>query len=333
MNPKENALRIIHFDHPERVMVRIPQHMTAYHGCNHEGYTGGGHHLPVGSSWTDIWGTTWRREHPGVMGFPVGNPLANLVQGLKTFQPPNPDDERLCNLIYQQAKSWDRQTTFLSGAHRDTLWEKSYMLVGMENMLCYFLSEPEAVRDLFHQIMDFQLGIARHYLAIGVEMVNLGDDLGIQSRLLFSPRLVHEFLIPEYRRLCNLYQEHGVLINFHSCGHIIPLLETFIDLGINILNPIQASANDLEEVRRVTQGRMALQGGVSSSMLVSGPIEAIQTETIERMWQLGRQGGYFCCPDQGMPWPEAHYQVLEKTVEELGVYPLREMINPSSPPT
>ena len=198
------------------------------------------------------------------------------------------------------------------------------MLVGMENMLCYFLSEPEAVRELFHRIMDFQLGIARHYLAVGVEMVQLGDDLGTQSRLLLSPRLVHEFLVPEYRRLCNLYQEQGVLINFHSCGHITPLLETFIELGISILNPIQASANNLAEVRRITQGRMALQGGVCSATLVNGPVEAICSEVIERMWQLGRQGGYFCCPDQSMPWPEAHYRALEKTVEERGWYPLED---------
>ncbi len=327
MDPKENALHIIHFDQPERIMTGVPQHSISYLGCNHEGYSGGGHHLPVGSSWTDIWGTTWRREHPGVMGFPVGNPLSNLVEGLPAFRPPNPDDERLCSLIYQQAENWDRNETFLTGSHRDTLWEKSYMLVGMENMLCYFLSEPEAVRELFHVIMDFQLGIARHYLTVGVEMVQLGDDLGTQSRLLLSPRLVHEFLVPEYRRLCNLYRAHGVLINFHSCGHITPLLETFIELGINILNPIQASANNLDEVRQITQGRLALQGGVRSATLVSGPIEAIRAETIERMWQLGRQGGYLCRPDQSMPWPEAHYRALEETVAELGWYPLENQMS------
>lgn len=198
------------------------------------------------------------------------------------------------------------------------------MLVGMENMMCYFLSEPEAVRHVLRQIMDFQLGIARHYLQVGVEMVQLGDDLGTQSRLLLSPRLVHEFLVPEYRRLCDLYRQHGVLINFHSCGHITPLLETFIELGVNILNPLQATANNLDEVRRITQGRMALQGGVRSSTLVSGSQEAIRSEAAERMGQLGRQGGYFCCPDQSMPWPEEHYRALEETVEELGWYPLRE---------
>ena len=117
------------------------------------------------------------------------------------------------------------------------------------------------------------------------------------------------------------------MINFHSCGHITPLLETFIELGINILNPIQASANNLDEVRQITQGRLALQGGVRSATLVNGPIEAIRAETIERMWQLGRQGGYLCRPDQSMPWPEAHYQVLEETVAERGWYPIKKPIS------
>ena len=85
MNAKENALRIIHFDHPERVVTGCPTHAVAYRGCNHEGYTGGGHHLPVGSRWTDIWGTTWHREHDGVMGFPRGNPLADLVDALPSY--------------------------------------------------------------------------------------------------------------------------------------------------------------------------------------------------------------------------------------------------------
>jgi len=322
MNPKQNALEIIHFGHPERVMMAPPLHWVSYLGCNHEGYAGGGHHLPVGSSWTDIWGTLWRREHEGVMGFPVGNPLADLVDGLKHFRWPDPDDECLCAQIYAQAKNWPRDDCFLLGQHRDTLWEKSYMLAGMENMMCYFLSEPQAVRVLLHGIMDFQLGIARHYLAVGVEMVQLGDDLGTQSRLLLSPRLIREFLVPEYRRLFDLYRQSGVLIKFHSCGHITPLLETFMDLGVDILDPIQASANDLDLLRRVTQGRMALHGGVRSSMLVSGPVEAIRQVARERMRQLGRAGGYFCAPDQGMPWPEEHFRALEQAVEEYGIYPL-----------
>jgi uroporphyrinogen-III decarboxylase len=95
---------------------------------------------------------------------------------------------------------------------------------------------------------------------------------------------------------------------------------------VDILNPIQATANDLDELRHITQGRMALQGGVSSATIVSGPVEAIRREVAQRIWQLGRDGGYFCCPDQGMLWPDEHIQAMRAAVEELGRYPLNPAI-------
>lgn len=82
--------------------------------------------------------------------------------------------------------------------------------------------------------MDFQLGIVKHYVAAGVEIVGLGDDMGTQSGLLLGERIFREFLEPEYRRLFEFHQSRGVLVNFHSCGHIEPLLEAFIALGVDI---------------------------------------------------------------------------------------------------
>lgn len=323
ITPKENALRIIRFNGPERVMGGAPGHWMGYHGVNHEGYTGGGHDLPVGSRWTDIWGVGWQREMDGVMGFPRVHPLADLPRSLKAYQWPDPDDERICAAIYQRAHGWDRSASFLQGSHRDTLWEKSYMLVGMENMMQYFFTEPDAVRELLHRIMDFQLTIAGHYLRAGVEMAMCGDDLGTQRGLLLSPRIVREFLVPEYSRLFEFYRQHNVIIWFHSCGHIMPLLDLFIDLGIDVLNPIQATANDLSHVRRVTDGRMALEGGISSALIVEGPPEAIRREVAFRIRQLGQNGGYFCAPDQGMPWPKEHLAALHQAVEEFGTYPIQ----------
>lgn len=322
MNAKENALRNIRFDKPQRITGGAPVHGMCYLGCNHEGYAGGGHHLPVGAKWTDIWGTEWHREHEGVMGFPRGNPLADLPEALKSFKWPDPDDGRICGMIYETAGGWDSSAEFLHGSHRDTLWEKSYMLVGMEDLMCYFHTEPAAVKELLHRIMDFQLGIATHYLKAGVESVGMGDDLGTQSGLLLSPELMQEFLVPEYRRLFALYKKHGVIINFHSCGHITPALEMFMDLGVDVLNPIQATANDLAVVRQITQRRMALQGGINSSIIVSGPPERIRAEVAQRIRQLGAAGGYFCGPDQSMPWPREHLQALKDAVAEFGELPV-----------
>ena len=126
----------------------------------------------------------------------------------------------------------------------------------------------------------------------------------------------------EYRRIFDLYKQHGVRIIFHSCGHIEPILDVLADLGVDILNPVQASANHLERLRAITQGQMALQGAISSDLLMTGPTEAIRAEVRRCIHLLGREGGYFCGPDQGLPFPPEHVQVLNQAIEEYGRYPL-----------
>jgi len=321
MDAKANALRIIRFDRPERITSGPPTFALAYFGCDHEPFEGVGPAGPVGSVWTTVWGCVMRKEQEGVMGFPQFHPLAR-IEDLRTYDWPDPDDERLSGPIHERAAAFDGRDAFLAGRHRETLWEKAYMLVGMQNIMTYFFTEPAYVREVLRRIMDFNLGIARHYLDAGIEFAELGDDLGTQIGPLLGPDIVAEFLVPEYRRLFELYRGRGVLIGFHSCGRIDSVLETFLDLGVDVLNPIQATANDLDKVRAVTAGRMALAGGVSSATVFAGPPEKIAAEARRRMWQLGRDGGYFCGPDQGLPFPAAHVDALRQTVAEYGRYPL-----------
>jgi uroporphyrinogen decarboxylase len=322
MDARENSLRIIRFDSPERVVPRAPYYELLWTGCNHEAYDGRGEEQPLGSKWADVWGTVWHKKQEGVMGLPVEHPLTR-PEDLRSYEWPDPDDERICGRIYQMADTFPGGDQFLAGSHRDALWEKAYMLVGMENMMMYFLTEPEFAREVLHRIMDFHLGIAAHYADLGVELVRLSDDLGSQSGPLLGQRIVNEFLVPEYRRLCQFYKDRGTLLYFHSCGKVESVLETFMDLGVDILNPVQATANDLSKVRAVTQGRMALEGGVSSALVMEGPVERIKAEVRRRLWQLGRDGGYFCRHDQGLPFPQAHIDALEAAVEAYGTYPLQ----------
>lgn len=321
MTERENALRTIRFDNPEYIMEGMPEYTLAYTGCNHESYDGGGDDRPVGTRWTDIWGTGWRKEQADVMGFPSEFPLAD-VASLKDYVWPDPADGRIVDEIYRRRAQYEPGDRFLSGSHRDTLWEKSYMLVGMENMMAYLYTEPGYAREILHRIMDFQLGIARHYLDLGVEMVNMGDDLGTQNSLLIGKETLRDFFVPEYKRLFELYKARNVIINFHSCGHIEPLLDLLLELGVDILNPIQATANDLQQVRRMTDRKMTIQGGVSTSLILHGPVEAIDTAVKEAILLLGQNGGYFCAPDQEMPFAEAHLAAFHEAVKRYGTYPL-----------
>jgi len=321
MDQKENALRIIRFNQPKYVMVRPPMHMISYQGSDHEGYEGVGDEHPAESRWVDIWGVGWYKELDGMMGLPEVNPLSE-PGNLKDYIWPDPNDERICSRIYKQRAEYKDRSCFITGSQRDTLWEKAYMLVGMRKLMGYFYTEPEFVKDVLHRIMDFQLAIAEHYFNNGVEMVKMSDDLGSQTGPLLGPKIVNRFLIPEYQRLFKRYKEKRVLINFHSCGNILSILEPLMELGADILNPIQASANDLYKVRQITQGRLTLLGGVSSKTVLEGCEKDICEEVKERINLLGQKGGYFCCPDQTMPYPQENLDYLAAAVERYGKYPL-----------
>jgi uroporphyrinogen decarboxylase len=322
MNPKENALRTIRFDRPQYVMSGMPTFGLSYRGCNHEGYAGGGHDVPVGTRWTDVWGTTWEKKQEGVMGFPVRHPISDEAS-LRAYRWPDPDDERICGPIFERAKAFPGGDLFLSGSHRETLWEKIYMLAGMENVMTWIFEAPDLVRELLRRVMDFDLAIARHYVDAGVEVAGLGDDLGTQRGPLLGPRIVADFLVPEYRRLFLFYKAKRILISFHSCGCIESMVPVFLDLGVDVLNPVQATANDLDAVRALTRRRMTLQGAVSTATVMDGPVERIVAEVRTRLWSLGREGGYFCGPDQGMPFPKAHIDALHEAVATYGRYPIQ----------
>lgn len=321
MTNKENAIEIIRFRKPERIISRWPDYKIHYLGCNHEGYEGGGQDSPADSKWTDIWKTEWYKIQADIMGCVTANPLAD-INNLKSYKWPDPDDDRVCGKIYKMVKGFQDGDMFLSGVHRNTLWEKSYMLVGMENMMMYFYKEPEYVREILHKIMDFHLGIAAHYISLGIESARLGDDLGTQTGLILSPDIINEFCLPEYKRLFEFYKKHNVVINFHSCGHIEPILGMFMSLGVDILNPIQSTANNLSIVRQKTQGKMSLEGGISTKTLMEGSISEIKYEVRNTIKILGENGGYFCAPDQEMPFPEESYKAYKEALNEYGRYPL-----------
>lgn len=322
LTPRQNALEIIRFGSPERVMMSPPGHGLGYYGQNPTDTPGGEITNPrIGDRWVDMWGIGNHKEQDGVMAFPEVHPIPDPA-ALRSYAWPDPDDERICGKIYRDYQAAPEGTDWFSGGHRCLLWERAYKLVGMEDLMACFYTEPGFVKELFGRIMDFNLGIARHYLKLGVTSVGYSDDLGTQVGPLFGLNIFEEFFRPEYERFYSLYKSHGVIVGTHSCGRVDKFIDAWIGLGLDILNPVQATANDLDLVRSRTQGRIALHGGVSNVTITSGPIEAIRREVKQRLWQLGRAGGYFCSADQHMPWPREHWEALAEAVEEFGAYPL-----------
>jgi uroporphyrinogen decarboxylase len=116
---------------------------------------------------------------------------------------------------------------------------------------------------------------------------------------LIGPDLFDRFVAPRLRRLVALAHGHGVAVMFHSCGAIVPLIDRLIDLGIDVLDPLQAAAKDMEPalLKQRFGARLCLHGGIDTQhLLPHGSPEDVRREVRRRSAILGAGGGYILAP-------------------------------------
>lgn len=319
MDEKTNFFRLVRREGPQFVPWRIPAAGLHYYGCNPQDSRPEG--ATIGSRWRDIWNVTWDWELEGVMPFPKDPPLAE-PGSLSGYAWPDPHSEAVSGCLRAQFDAIeDRESKVLTISHRSTLFERAWKLMGMDTLMVSMMIDRPRAEAVLDGLTEFALGIAEEYLAFDPDFVGLGDDLGAQRGPLVNPDLVRELLVPRYRRIVEHYRARkpDIVISLHSCGQVTDFLDDFIDLGIDILNPVQARANDLDELRRRTRGRMTLEGGVDTAVVAHGTPVEVRDLVRTRLEQLGRQGEYICHPDQAMPFPEENRRALREAVEEFGV--------------
>jgi uroporphyrinogen decarboxylase len=193
--------------------------------------------------------------------------------------------------------------------------------MGMENFLVSLVTHPDEAHVFLHGIAHFARGVFDRYLELGVDGVRFSEDLGTQRALMMSPAMFREFILPEYVYIFEHVLAAGKIVFFHSCGCVDAIAGDLADVGVTILNPIQARANDLKKLKADTMGRTALHGGIDTALLAHGTPGDVRAEVIRVMDILKPGGGYVCGPDQGIPGlsPE-NITAMWDTAREAGRY-------------
>jgi len=120
------------------------------------------------------------------------------------------------------------------------LFERHWQLRGMTRALTDYYTAPEAVHRLFRALTDFYLGlIERGRSELGLDAIFTSDDLGTQTSLFFSKEIFDEFYKPYYREIFNRVHELGMHFWLHACGCIKPILPDLVELGLDVIHPIQ----------------------------------------------------------------------------------------------
>ncbi len=298
MNTRENTLRALRHQMPERVPV--------FDGTVWEAVQLGGNFKY--ESWTDHWGTVWQAEQPGLVPTDVGHPLADLAK-LDSYVFPDPWALTWSDEDQRQLEALRKKDILVGGIHIKFVCERLCCLMGMDNFMLAMYEDPERLQRLIDGIVDYNRVCLRRLLDLGVEIIHVSEDLGTQQDLMLSPEMFRRFLLPAYEACFDQVNRRGVLIDFHSCGAVEKIIPDLLAVGVNILNPVQVTANDRRRVKTTAFGRLAVLGGIDSRIVHLGTPAEIRREVRQAfdIWTPG--GGWIAAPDQvltGAPADNVH---------------------------
>jgi uroporphyrinogen decarboxylase len=212
-------------------------------------------------------------------------------------------------------------------------FERAFAMQGMDVFLLNMISNPDFARALLEKIAAHckqLMGRFLEELGDNVDIIKIGDDLGTQESLMISPKMYREMLKPVHADFISFIKSRTkARVFFHSDGDVVPLIEDFIEIGVDILNPIQTSAgsmSDLPALKKRFGKNMVFCGGIDSHrVLPHGSAEDVRREVRRVMQILGPGGGCMMGAVHTVmnDVPPENVLAMVDAVEEFGRYPLK----------
>ena len=257
------------------------------------------------NTFVDEWGV--KRQVVGDYANLIEHPLqtANL-EDLESFPwPDSADNYDFKGLREPAQKLYEEGEYALVGSFGSpgNLFEQAWYIRGLAEFMKDLIKNKDFARELIRQILEVRKRNAELYLnEVGefIDVVQLGDDLASQANLLISPKIYQEIIKPYHLELCEFVKKRTrAKIYFHCCGSISPLLDELIEIGVEILNPVQVSADnmDTQDLKKRYGKKLSFWGAIDTfDVLPNGRVSDVQTEVNKRIHDLGTGGGYVMAP-------------------------------------
>jgi len=277
-----------------------------------------------GESYLDEWGITWRnvpyetRFGTGHYTEMVGHPLADDA-AFATYQPPDPERPEL----YVEAEALVRtygDEYWIVGVTVTTVWETAWALRGYERTLIDLATQPDLVEWLFDIPFHYHLAAAKRLVELGVDMIWIGDDVGTQHHMLVSPPTWRRFFKPRMETFIHTLKDlnPALKVAYHSDGMIEPIIPDLIEIGLDVLNPIQpASMNPAQLAKRYGK-ELCFWGTIDEQYtLPFGTPADVAQEVRTRLETVGQRGGLILGPTHHvqLDTPMENFTALVDTIK------------------
>jgi len=245
-----------------------------------------------GTTITDEFGVTWTTSDLD-RGAPVGQSL--VEPDLSGYKMPNPEAPFRFDGIEQWCE--DNKEHFTAIWVGD-LWERATFMRGMENLLLDMAVKPKFVEELLRSLTDYILQTMQILFdRYSFDAVALSDDYGTQNGLLISPADWCRIIKPCVGDIYSFAKKNSRFVFHHSCGNVRSIIGEMIDIGLDILHPIQPEVMDIFELKREFGRDLTFCGGLGTQRLLPyGSCGQIREEIRKLKEQMGVGGGYILEP-------------------------------------
>ena len=308
MKNRENLLRTIRRDAPHRIPCRYDGSLTLLHSKVTTRPLQGG---------SDDWGVRWLGTDSAEGSYPDDRPVLTIDQ-VRSFEPPGTDWSAVTEELRRQVEAKAREDTLLIAYNEAILFERGRLLLGTTGFLIAVAEEPESVEILLDKITAYQQSLTGALMNAGVAGVRFTDDWGTQNALFVSPQCWRKLVKPRLKTLYDIVKQHGGLVFQHSCGHIDEIVPDLIEIGLDVLDPCQPSANDIFQWKRRYGDKLAFMGGLDTQSYLSfGSPEEVEAAVSKVVSVMGEGGGYIAAPSHTITIPEANRNAMTTAIEMI----------------
>ena len=258
-----------------------------------------------GAEYVDEWGVGWRSvpyKTPFGVGHytePLGHPLADAdASAVADYECPDPTRPELY-LEAERLIAEHKDEYFIVGSTVTTIFETAWALRGFEQLLTDFIAEPELADAILEIPYRYHLAAAETLARMGVDMIWLGDDLGHQQGLIMSPRHWRRFFKPRMAHFIESLKRINpeIKVAYHTDGCVYTLIPELIEIGLDVLNPVQPAAMDPAKLKREYGKELCFWGSIDEQYtLPFGTPDEVRREVLDRVATLGADGGLILAP-------------------------------------
>lgn len=285
------------------------------------------------NDYVDEWGIGW---HATSYNTPFGEGCYTEISGhplsdnraIASYKAPDPTRPELYKEAELLLKEYSNEY-FICGVTVTTIFEAAWALRGLTQLLTDFVSDPDLANAVLDIPYQYHLTAAKKLTEMGVDMIWIGDDMGAQNNMIISPRMWRKFFKPRMAEFISSLKtiNPNVKVAYHSDGNIDAIIPDLIEIGLDVLNPIQPASMDPAIVKEKYGDKLCFWGSIDEQYtLPFGTADDVKNEVIKRLRTIGKNGGLIIGPTHHvqLDTPMENFKAMVDTIHNTSYADLKD---------